>query len=131
MGLGATGCWCKDFCEAGPRWGWARGSTEKGLQGGAEVGAADVVCRAEFVAGALEDDAAGFHYVGAMGDFEGVVGVLGGEENCDAFGGDLLNQAENLIEEDEREAQRRLVQEQQLRFGHEAAADCAHLLLAA
>ena len=72
--------------------------------GGAEVGAAGVVGGAEFVAGTLEDDAAGFHNVGGMGDFEGVVGVLGGEKNCDSFAGDFLNELENLIDEDGREA---------------------------
>ena len=74
------------------------------LEGGAEVGAADVVGAAEFVAGTLEDDAAGFHYVGALGDFEGVVGVLGGEKDCDAFARDFLDELENLIDEDGREA---------------------------
>jgi hypothetical protein len=86
-----------------------------GLEGGAEVGAADVVGGAKFVAGALEDDAAGLHYVGALRDFEGVVGVLGSEKNCDAFAGDFLNQLENLIEEDWGQAWRWLVQEQQQR----------------
>jgi len=41
------------------------------------------------------------------------------------------HQVEHLLDDDGREAGRRLVEEEQLRVGHEGAADRAHLLLAA
>ena len=44
---------------------------------------------------------------------------------------DLDHDLEDLLDEDRREAHRRLVEQQQLRARHQRAADRAHLLLAA
>ena len=42
-----------------------------------------------------------------------------------------LDQREQLLDQQRREAERRLVEDEQLRLGHQAAADREHLLLAA
>ena len=44
---------------------------------------------------------------------------------------DALDQREHLLDQQRRQAERRLVEDQQLRLGHQAAADREHLLLAA
>ena len=46
-------------------------------------------------------------------------------------GVDALDQREQLLDQERREPERRLVEDQQLRLGHQAAADRQHLLLAA
>jgi hypothetical protein len=44
---------------------------------------------------------------------------------------ECLERSEQLIDEDRRQAQRRLVDNQNLRIGHQPAGDRKHLLLAA
>ena len=42
-----------------------------------------------------------------------------------------LDQREQLLDQQRRQAERRLVEDQELRLGHQSAADRQHLLLAA
>lgn len=65
-----------------------------------------------------------------MGDAQGLVGVLFHQEDRGAVGVDALDDLEDLLDDDGREAQRGLVQQEQLGPGHEGAADGQHLLFA-
>ncbi len=98
--------------------------------GGAEIRAANVIVGAEVMAWAFQRHAAGFHHVAVVGDLEGIVGVLGGQQNGDALARDLADVRENFIDEHRRESERRLVEHQQHGISHQTAADRAHLLLA-
>ena len=64
-------------------------------------------------------------------DAQGHRGVLLGNDDGHAAGGQRPDDPLDLLHHDRREAQGRLVQHQQARLGHQAAADGQHLLLAA
>ena len=81
--------------------------------------------------GGNDDDAAVFHDVGAVGDAQGLIRVLLYEEHGRAVRVDLLDDRENLLDDDRREAERRLVEQEQGRTGHDRAGNGEHLLLAA
>ena len=66
-----------------------------------------------------------------MRDVERHERVLLHEQDRRALGVDVGDDLEDLLDEDRREAERRLVEEEQLRAGHERATDGEHLLLAA
>ena len=87
--------------------------------------------REELVGGVFHDDAAVFHDIGAVGDTERLVGVLLDEENGGAVGIDLLDDGENLLDDDRREAEGRLIKQEQRRAGHDRAGNRQHLLFAA
>ena len=76
-------------------------------------------------------DAAGLEQVGAIDHAQHLLHVLLDDQHGEAAGADALDQLEHLLDDDRREAGGRLVEQQQLRLGHQRAADRAHLLLAA
>src|SRR4029077_13845036 len=71
------------------------------------------------------DDARG------LGDLERAMHVLLDEQDRHATLDDVRDDAEDLVDQDRRKAERRLVEHQHLGFAHEAAPDRRHLLLAA
>src|SRR3990170_4320945 len=81
--------------------------------------------------GVGEDHPAGLEHVTAVRDFERLLGVLLHEQHRRPLGVDLANDAEDLLDEDRGETQRGLVEEENLRPGHQRPTDCQHLLLAA
>ena len=97
----------------------------------AEVGGLDRRVLGELGAGALADDLARLEDVGAVGPLERLGGVLLDEQHGGALLVDLRDDVEDLLDELGRQPHRRLVQQQQLRVGHQRAADGQHLLLAA
>ena len=66
-----------------------------------------------------------------MADFEALHDVLLDQQDRNAVGIDAPNQREQFLDQQRRQAERRLVENHQLGFGHQAAADGEHLLLAA
>jgi hypothetical protein len=50
-----------------------------------------------------------FQYIGAVGDFQGLVGVLLDQEHGHAITTQLFDDLENLLNDDRRQAQRRFV----------------------
>jgi hypothetical protein len=56
--------------------------------------------------------------------------VLLDQEQCDAVAVDARDQGEEFLDQSGREAERGLIQDEQLGFGHQAAPDGQHLLLA-
>ena len=73
----------------------------------------------------------GLHDVGAVRDGECEVDVLLDQEDGHALAPDLGDGLEDLAGDQRGEAERRLVQQEKPRAGHERAADGEHLLLAA
>jgi hypothetical protein len=101
------------------------------LSSGAEVRFPDVVAPSQCLARTLHHNSPCFHYVRVMGNQQGIVGILGGEQDRDAFGGNPANHVKDQLYEDGSQPERRFIQEKKLRLGHEAPADCAHLLFPA
>ena len=67
-----------------------------------------------------------------MCQFQCVEGVLFHQEHGEAFGAvQFLDRLEDELDDEGREAQRRLVEQEQARTRHQGAGDCQHLLLAA
>src|SRR4051794_14174523 len=73
----------------------------------------------------------GLEHVAALRHVERVVRVLLDEHDRRALLVDLADHVVDAVDDDRRQAERRLVEEQQLRLGHQGAADREHLLLAA
>src|SRR5207248_6722376 len=76
-------------------------------------------------------DAAGLQHVRAVDDAEHLLDVLLDDQHREAAGPQALHQLEDLLDDYGGKARRGLVQQEELRLGHEGAADRAHLLLAA
>ena len=91
----------------------------------------DALVRAQRLRVVRERDRAGLEHVAAAGDVERHQGVLLDEQDRGALLVDLDDDLEDPLDEDRREAHRRLVEEQERRVGHQGPADRAHLLLAA
>src|SRR5262249_12063944 len=66
-----------------------------------------------------------------MRDLQRIVDVLADQKDGHTLVGDLDDHAEDLVDQDRRQPQRRFVEHEQLRFRHQAAPDGAHLLFAA
>src|SRR5262245_62241458 len=67
-----------------------------------------------------------------MGELERVIGVLLDEEDGNALLlVEIANDREDLLDDEGRETERRLVEEQEARAAHQRAGDGQHLLLAA
>src|SRR6185312_17245853 len=94
-----------------------------------EIRGADMLVREQLGAGAGQGDVAGLHHIAAMRETERVMRVLLDQEN-----GDLLlavyraDDIENLLHDQRREAERRLVEQQELRPAHQCSGDRQHLL---
>src|SRR5690606_6818737 len=87
----------------------------------AQVGATDTVVVGDLSGGSAQDQPAGFHDEGVVGHLERERGVLLDDEYADAVHGpDLLHDLENLLDDQRREADRRLVEQQEPRTGHDA-----------
>ena len=69
--------------------------------------------------------------IGAAGDFEALHHVLLDEQNGDAVGVDARDQRKQFLDQQRRQPERRLIENEQPRLGHQAAADGEHLLFAA
>ena len=78
-----------------------------------------------------EGNRAGLHHVATLGNVERHQRVLLHEQDRRSLLVDLSDDLEDLLDEERREAHRRLVQHEQLRLRHQRAADRAHLLLPA
>src|SRR6266542_714659 len=103
-----------------------------GRAAAAEVELLHVLVRAELVGLAVEDDPAVLHDVAVVRDPEREVRVLLDEQEARLLlAVHALDDVEDFAHEQRREAERRLVEEDELRARHERAADREHLLLAA
>src|SRR5258705_7968095 len=97
----------------------------------AQVCLLDVVILHQVLCWAFEGDAAGFHDVGAARELEGHVGVLLDHQDRGAFALDARDDLEHGLGDRGGQAEGGLVEQDEPRPGHEAAADGEHLLLAA
>ena len=84
----------------------------------------------EFVAPALAHDPAVGQKIGRPGGGEGPGGVLLHQEDGHPAPGQLLDDVEDLVGDQRRQPQGRLIQEQQPGLGHQGPAHGHHLLLA-
>ncbi len=71
-----------------------------------------------------------FQHVAAVGELERLVGVLLHQEHRHAILAQLFDDFEDLLNDDRRQPQRRLVEQQQLGLAHQRAGDGEHLLFA-
>src|SRR5919202_3079390 len=103
----------------------------EGLLGLAEIRLANLLVLAQRLRVVVERNPPGFHDVAAVRDVERHERVLLDEKDRGALLVDLLDDLEDLLDEDRREAHRRLVEEKELGARHERPAHRDHLLLAA
>src|SRR6267378_1127742 len=86
----------------------------------------------ERLAAAVEHDAAGLQHVAAVAQLEGLDHALLDEEDGQpALPPDAVDRLEDLLDDARPEPLRRLVEQEQVGLGHEAATEREHLLLAA
>ena len=97
----------------------------------AQIGAAQLVAGQQLGGRAGKSQRAVLQHVGAVGDLERLADVLLDEQHRQAVVAQAPDQREHLLDEDRRQAERRFVEDEQARLGHQAAADRQHLLLAA
>src|ERR1700730_18227569 len=97
-----------------------------------QIGLADGFVCAQLVARAFDDDVADLEHVGARGVGEREVRVLLDDEHRHALVAlHARERFEDLLDHERSEAERRLVEQQQLRPPHHRAAERQHLLLTA
>jgi hypothetical protein len=75
-------------------------------------------------------DPPGLQQVRAIDYAKHLLHVLLDDQHGEAARADAVHELEHLLDEDGRQARGRLVEQQELRLGHERAPDRAHLLLA-
>src|SRR5689334_16244327 len=85
----------------------------------------------QLVARAGEDDLALLEDVAAVGDAQRLMQILLHQQHADAAFVDRLDQLEHFLRDERHQAERRLVEDDQARLGHQAAGNGEHLLLAA
>src|SRR5919198_4916224 len=95
----------------------------------AEVRLADLLVGEQARGVVLEDDPAGLDHVAAVGQAQGLGRVLLHQQDGGALLVDLPDGVEDALDHDRGQPHRRLVEQQQLRLGHQRAADRQHLLL--
>src|SRR5712692_9177203 len=96
-----------------------------------QIRLSDRVGASQLLARAFHDDAAGFEHVGAMADPQRLHHVLLHEQDAHPALVEGPEDAEQLLDHDRRQPQRRLVQDQQLRARHHGSPDRHHLLFPA
>src|SRR5262245_57509418 len=98
----------------------------------AEVEFLDVGMAAQPLGGAVEHDAAVLHHVAVVGDLERYGRALLDDQDGDAeLAPDFGEPAQQVLDHDRGEAERELVDQQELRPADESAAERQHLPLAA
>src|SRR5437764_989925 len=97
----------------------------------AEVGLTDAGIGGQGGRRATTAQGAGLEHVGPVGDPQGLVGELLDEEDRRPLGGQVGDDLEDLADEEGRQAEGRLVEQEESGGGHEAPAQGQHLLLAA
>src|SRR3990167_6310975 len=108
-----------------------KSTTSRSASLDAEVRPADPLVRRDFGRGAVKGDAPLLEEVRVVGDGEREPRVLLDQEHRDAFAVQPLDDLEDLLHDEWREPQRRLVHHEQAGAGHQRARHCQHLLLAA
>ena len=91
----------------------------------------NVIVVQEIARRTLQHDPARLHHVGPVRHTQRLIRVLLDHQHRRALAPDVGDDRERLLDERGRETQRRLVEENESRAGHERAADREHLLLAA
>src|SRR5262245_24644544 len=79
----------------------------------------------------LNGDGTALDHIATVNDRQQWTRVLVGDEYCDSRLADMPNSVDDLELKRGGQAQERLIQQQQTRFGHQRSADSQHLLLAA
>ena len=120
-----------------PALGLARAARPGGLYlllrvglGRPQIALPDLVGLRELLGAALERDPSHLEHVGAVRDLQRAGHVLLDQDQCGALPVDLPQGLADPRHELRREAERRLVEQQQLRLAHERPPDGQHLLLA-
>src|SRR5262249_40715267 len=97
----------------------------------AETGLAHAIIVAQRRTRAAGDDRSRLQHVAAARSLERIARVLLDEKNTRAGAIDRLDRAENVLDDHRRESERRLVETNEVRFGHDRAPEREHLLLTA
>ena len=97
----------------------------------AEVDAADGFVGSEVFGGAVLEDAAFEEEVGAVGDVQGFLDVVVGDEDADAAGAQLFHDVLDVLDGDGVDAGERLVEEDEGGVGREGAGDLGAALFTA
>src|SRR5690606_32095908 len=101
------------------------------MMSGSQVSLADFVVGKQVRTRIRQHDLARFKHIAAVGDLEGLMGVLLFQRYGDALLADGLDDLEDLSNDQRRQPEGGLVKQQQGRLGHERPADGQHLLFTA
>src|SRR5882724_3300740 len=88
-----------------------------------QVARAHVLVREQLGAAALHQDGAGLHHIPTVGEMQREVRILLDQQHGDPGVAEHPDRAHDLRHQARREAERRLVQQEQLRPGHQRAAE--------
>src|ERR1700682_97767 len=113
------------------RAGAGAGSRGQSTASRPQEGRLDLVVGEQFLAAALQRDLSRLEHVAAVGDAQRLIHVLLDEQHRHSLSVDLPDGDENGLHQERRQSQRRLVEKEQARVGHQPARDGQHLLLAA
>src|SRR6185369_6087074 len=97
----------------------------------AHISLAHLVVLQQLVAGAFQRDASVLEHIGVLRERQRHGDVLLDQDDRGALGVEALDHAEHFLDDGGRQAQRGLVEHDELGLAHQAAADREHLLLAA
>jgi len=101
------------------------------LRGAAKIKIADVGMSRKLLRRPVQANPAGVQQVGVVAAFQRKLYVLLDKQDGDAGPGKIQDDVEDLLDDLRCKTERWLVKHQQLRLGHQRAADGKHLLLAA
>src|SRR6185437_1406343 len=110
---------CSSFMPGAGRW-----------SSPAEIGLAHALIAAQCVGRAAGDDGSRLQHIAAVRGGEGVMGILLDQKNAGAALVEFTDGAEDLLHDDRREAERRLVEAEKPWLRHQRPAERQHLLLA-
>src|ERR1700683_3480041 len=98
----------------------------------AQIGFLNLAPAAQFGGGAFENDAAGFQHIAVIGDGERHAGILLHQQDGNAkLPSYARNAPRQILDHDGCQAERKLIDEQQLGLADDGAADREHLAFAA
>src|SRR5262252_389871 len=96
-----------------------------------EIRTSEIRIRAKIGGFSVQHKHAIIEDISALGHLQALRHILLDQQDGRSLRVDALDQREQLLDQERRKTKRRLIKDQELRLGHQAASDCQHLLFAA